>query len=282
MMLKLHDLQAFASLLIHASNLKQFHPAEATYRMPHSISLLVSRRLNRFALIVTLFFCTLTVARPQSISPDEIIHKIDQAVAHRTNSIAGYTVQELYSVYRNRDSAPSAQVTVKTVYTRNHGKEYTPLSQSGSGLMRSVVINHILAHEKEMATAANRESVALTSANYEMTPEPGTVDYNGHTCVIVNLKARRKISYLFNGKGWFDTHDFTLVHIEGIPAASPSFFTGQTGGRRDYTKIDGFSMAQHAEMQSHSRLFGDTLLKIDYSNYQIQLDPTSASTLSGH
>jgi hypothetical protein len=229
------------------------------------------------AFLAILFLFGVSFARAQSApTPGDVIRGIDHAVAHRTQSIASYSVQELYTIYRNGETTPSAEVTVKTVYTRDHGKEYTPISQSGSGLMRSVVINHILANEKEMATAQNRESVALTSANYEMTPEPGIVTWNGHACVIVDLKARRKISYLFNGKGWFDAHDFTLVHIEGSPAASPSFFAGQSDGRRDYTKVDGFSMAQHAEMQSHSRLFGSTILKIDYTNYQIQLDPAAA------
>jgi hypothetical protein len=141
--------------------------------------------------------------------------------------------------------------------------------------MRNVVVDKVLGNEKEMAKAANRESVALTSANYEMHPEPGVVQFNGKPCILVHLKARRKISYLFNGKGWFDANDFTLVHIEGNPAASPSFFAGQTGGIRDYAKVEGFSMAQHAEMHSHSFLFGDTLLKIDYTDYQIQLEPKS-------
>jgi hypothetical protein len=245
-------------------------------------SLILGSMPNRVATsAVLIFFCVLlassSLAQAQATPPpSEIIHRIDQAVAHRTRSITGYTVQELYSVYRNGEATPDAQVTVKTTYTRNQGKEYTPIAQSGSGIMRSVVINHILANEKEMATAANRESVALISANYEMTPEPGIVSYNGHACILVQLKARRKDPHLFNGKGWFDAHDFTLVHIEGAPAASPSFFAGQTAGLRDYTKVEGFSMAQHAEMQSHSRLFGATLLKIDYTNYQIQLDPAAA------
>jgi hypothetical protein len=204
--------------------------------------------------------------------PNQVIHNIDAAVRLRTSQVAAYTVQELYSIYRNGEATPSAQVTVKTVYTRGSGKEYTPIAQSGSSIMRNVVINHILANEKEMAKAANRESVALTSANYVMHPQPGIIQYNGHTCVIVDLKARRKIAFLFNGRGWFDTTDFTLVHIEGAPAASPSFFAGQTSGVRDYTRINGFSMAQHAEMHSHSFLFGTTVMKIDYTNYQIQLD----------
>lgn len=215
-----------------------------------------------------------------SLSDAEIIQRIDAAVHARATSVASYTVQELYSIYRNGETSPSAQVTVKTSYTRAAGKDYTPISQTGSSLMRSVVVDKVLANEKEMARAANRDSVAITSANYEMHPEPASVQQNvqinGHACVIVDLKARRKISYLFNGKGWFDATDFTLVHIEGNPAASPSVFAGQTAGVRDYAKVEGFSMAQHAEMRSHSFLFGDTLMKIDYTNYQIQLEPKTS------
>lgn len=232
----------------------------------HSISLLA-------AIFLLCFSIKGSAWQAPSLPDAEIIQRIDAAVHARTTGVAAYTVQELYSIYRNGETTPSAQVTVRTNYTRAAGKEYTPISQTGSALMRNVVVDKVLGNEKEMAKAANRESVAITSTNYEMRPEPGIVQFNGKPCVIVNLKARRKISYLFNGKGWFDANDFTLVHIEGNPAASPSFFAGQTGGIRDYAKVEGFSMAQHAEMRSHSFLFGDTLMKIDYSNYQIQLEP---------
>jgi hypothetical protein len=237
-----------------------------------------NRRSVRLVIATALTFTLLAfaaarlAAQQTTQDPNQIIRGIDEAVRHRTTHVASYTVQELYSIYRNGEATPSAQVTVRTVYTRGSGKEYTTIDQSGSSLLRSNVIDRVLANEKEMARAANREAVAITSANYQFNPHPGVVQYNGHACVIVDLKARRKISYLFNGKGWFDAADFTLVHIEGTPAASPSFLAGQTSGVRDYIKINGFSMAQHAEMHSHSFLFGNTVMKIDYTNYQIQLD----------
>lgn len=237
----------------------------------------------RIAAIFTLA-CLLSpiAAIPQTPAPtelpsDQIIQRIDQAVQHRTQSVAAYTVQELYSLYRNGEANPAVQVTVKTTYTRESGKDYAIIAQTGSSLLRNAVIDRVLSNEKEMAKASNRESIALTSANYQMTPEPGIVTQNGHPCVIVHIKARRKIPFLFNGKAWFDASDFTLVHIEGSPAASPSFFAGQTGGVRDYAKVDGFSMAQRADVRSHSFLFGDTRLQIDYSNYQIQLEPQAGN-----
>jgi hypothetical protein len=211
------------------------------------------------------------------LSQEEVIRGIDAAVDHRSRMVSSYTVQELYSIYRNNEAKPSVEVTVNTVYTRATGKDYTTVAVTGSSLLRSAVVDKVIANEKEMAKASNRESVAITSANYEMTLLPGVVLQNGHTCVRIKLKARRKIPYLFNGMAWFDATDFTLVHIEGGPAASPSFFAGTTNGVRDYSKVDGFSMAQHAELHSHSFLFGDTVMKIDYSNYQIQTESALAT-----
>jgi hypothetical protein len=205
-------------------------------------------------------------------SLEEVVHGIDAAVDHRSKMVSAYTVQELYTIYRNKDVNPAVEVTVKTVYNRSTGKDYAIVSVTGSSLLRSAVVDKVIANEKEMAKASNRESVAITSANYEMTLLPGIVPQNGHNCVQIQLKARRKVPFLFNGKAWFDASDFTLVHIEGSPAASPSFFAGTTNGIRDYGKIDGFSMAERAELHSHSFLFGDTVMKIDYSNYQIQTD----------
>jgi hypothetical protein len=236
----------------------------------------------RMAMLICIL-CGLSTAQALSqpgpapaLQNDEVIQRIDAAVRHRTDRVAGYTVLEIYSIYRNREPNPTAQVTVKTVYKRGSGKEYTPISATGSSFLRSVIVDRILANEKEMAKAANRESVALTSANYKMQLEPGHATINGRDCVIVNLKARRKAAYLINGKGWFDSTDFTLVHLEGSPAQSPSVFARDMAGERDYTRVDGFSMALHAEIHTHSFLFGDTLMKIDYTGYQIQLDPQAS------
>jgi hypothetical protein len=211
-----------------------------------------------------------------SLENDQVIQRIDAAVRQRTERVASYTVQELYSIYRNGESSPSAQVTVKTAYKRSSGKEYTPVSATGSSFLRSIVVDRVLANEKEMAKAANRESVALTSTNYKMRLEPGHATINGRDCVIVDLKARRKAPFLINGKGWFDSSDFTLVHLEGSPAQSVSIFARDMAGNRDYTKVNGFSMAQHAEVHAHNFFFGDTLMKIDYTNYQIQLEPKAS------
>ncbi len=206
----------------------------------------------------------------ERISDQEIVKRIDAAVYERTNALARYTVKEQYDVYRNGETKPSAQMTVQTVYSYSGGKDYTLVAQSGSQLLRTVVLDKVLAGVRDMARADRRESVWVTSANYEMHPEPGTVAMNGRPCLIVDIKPRRKSPQLFKGKVWVDASDFSVLRLEGVPAQSISIFTGQTSVMRDYAKIEGFSMATHAEASSHSFLLGYTLMKIDYTGYQIQ------------
>jgi hypothetical protein len=214
-------------------------------------------------------------SNPNRPSDQEIIQRIDAAVYQRFNAVTGYTVREQYSLFRNGESNPSAQETIQTVYNRSTGKQYTAVAQSGSSLMRSAVIDHILASEKEINLPANREAALITSHNYNLHPEPGVVEKNGRQCIVVDLHPRHKSPHLFTGKAFVDTSDFTVVHIEGVPSQSPSFFAGETKVSRDYIKIDGFSMATHAEARSHSFLFGDTLLTIDYSDYKIDQTPAT-------
>ena len=120
-------------------------------------------------------------------SDQEIIARIDAAVQQRTDNLAGYSVQENYAIYRNDEDKPSAEEIVQTTFTHATGKDYTPVSHSGSGILRSAVIDKVLAGEKEMSAAANRAGVLVTSANYEMHPQSGTTDLNGHKCIVVNL-----------------------------------------------------------------------------------------------
>ena len=40
---------------------------------------------------------------------------------------------------------------------------------------------------------------------------------------------------------------------------------------RQYTNIDGYSMAIHARAESDSALLGRTVVTIDYSNYNLKI-----------
>jgi outer membrane lipoprotein-sorting protein len=215
-----------------------------------------------------------TAAAPtQQLDLDALIHGVDAAVKARIDDMAGYSVTEHYAVYRNSDEThPAAEMTVRTVYRQDTGKSYTPISQSGSGFLRSTVIGSILENEKRLNQPGNREGAWITSANYEMKLQPiGNQSLDGRDCIVLALTPKRESPYLFNGTLWVDSKDYSIVQLQGTASKSASFLTGPAYITRQYANVDGFPMATHLMAVSNSMLLGRTMVKIDYRDYQIQI-----------
>jgi hypothetical protein len=209
--------------------------------------------------------------------PDEanIIRGIDAAVRHRVDSVAGYSVTESYKLFRHDDMTnPAAAMTVRTTYSRETGKSYEILSQSGSELFRSAVFSPLLENEKRINLPENREASYLVSANYEMHLQPGgTQQINGRTCYALAIHPHERAPNLVVGTIWVDVRDYSIVKIEGHGSKSASIFVAPSEMMRAYESIDGFAMATHAKAVTESDLIGPTIVTIDYSGYQIQRVP---------
>lgn len=220
--------------------------------------------------------------------PDQtaIIRQIDAAVMARVDNILQFTDIEHYSVYRGGDEThPAAEMMVRDTYKKGVGKEYTVLSQSGSGIILRFGLKPLIENEKTINLPGNVEKSWFTSANYEMKLNPGGVQrLNGRDCYVLSITPKAQAPNLIIGTLWADAKDGSLVQIEGVSSKSPSAFTGTTHVMRQYTNLSGFAMAMHARAESSSMLFGQSVIMIDYSNYQMQLRPgkkeTAASGLS--
>jgi len=46
---------------------------------------------------------------------------------------------------------------------------------------------------------------------------------------------------------------------------------------RQYANVSGFAEATHARAVTNSFMFGETIVKIDYQDYQIQTRPAQAA-----
>lgn len=199
-----------------------------------------------------------------------IIQRIDASVRAREQGLLGYTVMEHYAVFRNQDEQhPVAEMTVKTTYQRDAGKNFSIVSETGSALLRKV-LEIILDNERRMTRPANRATVVISPANYDMTVK-GSETVDGRKCLAVLIKPRRSSQYVLNGTVWVDAEDGSIVQLEGVTARSPSIFAGASQVLRQYTTIGGFPMATHARAVSDSWLVGQTIITIDYTNYEIQL-----------
>ena len=217
----------------------------------------------------------LSSAAAPAQAPDQaaVIHSIDAAVAARFENLLSFTDVEHYSVYRGNDEThPVAEMTVRDTYTKGVGKEYTVLSEIGSGIVLRFGLKPLIENEKTINLPGNVEKSWFTSANYEMKLKPGGIEkLNGRNCYVLAIQPRAQAPNLVIGTLWADATDGSLVQIQGVASKSPSPFAGVTHMMRQYANIDGFAMAMHARAESSSMLFGHTVVIIDYSDYRLQL-----------
>jgi len=210
-----------------------------------------------------------------------VIRGVDSSVKDRLDRLAGYTVTEHYAVFRGHDtSKPTAEMLVRTTYRKEAGKSYEILSQSGSSLWRNEVLKTLLENEQRMSRPGNVETALINSSNYEMKLDNNPAQMlNGRQCLVLDITPRRKSQYLFKGQLWVDAHDYAIVQLKGTAAKSAIFIANAAEVTRQYAEVENLPMATHAEAVSGSALLGQTVVKVDYSGYQMQLSgaPMKAS-----
>lgn len=237
----------------------------------------ISRKLFRIGLLAALFFPFMgtVVATGQQPDAATVIREVDAAVKARIDHLAGYTVTEHYRVYRGKDGVhPAAEMVVKTTYKPDSGKSYVIVSQSGSALLRDLVLNTILQNEKHLNEPGVREGAWITSANYAMQLKPGGAEeLDGRKCLVLELTPKRKAPYLIQGSLWVDAKDGSIVQLQGTSSKSASVVSGPTQMVRQYAEIDGYPEATHLRAQSSSFMLGETVVKVDYQNYHVELRP---------
>ena len=173
-------------------------------------------------------------------------------------NVLGFTDIEHYAVYRGGDEThPAAEMTVRDTYKKGAGKSYTVLSQSGSSILLHFGLKPLLENEQTINQPGNVEKSWFDSANYNMKLKSAAVQkLNGRDCYALDITPKGQAPNLIIGTMWVDARDGTLVQIEGVASKNPSAFSGTTHMMRQYTNINGYSMAMHARAESDSSLFG--------------------------
>ncbi len=237
------------------------------------------------SLIFCLSLCaTLCVARAQAQDLSTVVRGVDASVRDRLDRLASYTVTEHYAVFRGRNfSKPAAEMLVKTTYRKETGKSYQILSQSGSSLWRNEVLKTLLENEQKMSQPGNVETALVNSSNYEMKLDKNALQLlDGRQCLVVEITPRRNSQYLFKGKLWVDAHDYSIVQLKGTAAKSAFFLANAADVTRQYAQVGNLPMAVHAEAVSASTLLGQTVVRVDYSGYDMQVLASSMKASTTH
>jgi outer membrane lipoprotein-sorting protein len=217
---------------------------------------------------VTLSFFA-TIARAQVSAPvppaQDVVEKMMQFDAQRQSQLTGYTATRRYvAVNKTRH----AEMTVHVECARDGAKQFTIVSEEGSGSIRKHVFQKLLSEETEASRRGTRTSTRLIPANYDFQIVGQETLATGPTYVLEVLPKKAN-KYLINGKIWVDANDYSIVRIEGQPARNPSFWVHSVHFVHTYQKVGQFWFASSTDTTSEIRIFGESELKIENVDYKL-------------
>ena len=185
----------------------------------------------------------------------------------RNAALLGYTEQRTYEVI---DAAGKvhAQESGQMEFRAPDKKTFVTTSESGSGLVRHLALNPLIASEIEAANEKQHHDSAISPANYTF-ELLGQQQVGPYHCFVVQATPKRSDKYLFEGKVWIDTQDFAVVRIAGHPAKKLSFWIERADFVREYQRIDGFWLSKKDETFVKVRMYGHKILTIDHQNYTV-------------
>lgn len=185
--------------------------------------------------------------------------------AQRQSALTGYTALRRYvAVNRSRQ----AEMLVRVTSDSSGAKQFSILSEKGSGSIRKLVFHRLLNEETEASRHGTRNSSRLTPLNYDFQIVARETLETGPAYVLaVSPKPANK--YLIDGKIWVDANDYSIVRIEGQPARNPSFWVRSAHFVHTYQKVGQFWFASSTHSRSEIRIFGDSELTIENTDYAL-------------
>jgi hypothetical protein len=203
------------------------------------------------------------------ISTDQIVERLIAANARRAQALQAYRGKRSYTVdYHGFPGGRSADMSVDATYTAPDKKQFQIVSQNGSKLLLTRVLQRLIQSEQEAMREENRAATELSPRNYEFKFLQMDRTPQGNAYVL-EVKPRVNYKFLYRGKIWVDTQDFAVEHLEGEPAKNPSFWISKTHIEQRYGKFGEFWLPIHNQSITKVRLGGEAVLNITYTDYQI-------------
>jgi hypothetical protein len=202
------------------------------------------------------------------LTADEVMARVVEKNEVRARALASYSSIRSYHLECHCLSHKKADMVVRTDYQAPNKKEFTVVSQSGSGTVRDRVFKKLLEAEQESMRDENQQRSAITPENYtfEVAEYQKT---DADEFYVLDVQPRNKNKFLFRGQIWVNAKDFAITRVEGQPAVNPSWWTVRTDFKRSYQKIGDFWLPESNESETKVRVFGTAVLSIEYRDYRI-------------
>jgi hypothetical protein len=196
------------------------------------------------------------------------------AAAAMQKFLARSPVAHEYRASRRLEASGSGQrawLDVETDFTLASGFRYEVKGEGGSGYIRGRVLRSLLDEEQRLIARGHQALVALSTDNYEFTPER----VNEEGLAVVEMRPLRKDRSLIAGRIFLTRADGDLVRIEGRLVKNPSFWTRRVDMVRSYRRINGVLMPVSLETTGQLRLLGSSALRMTYRYSHIDEQPVA-------
>jgi hypothetical protein len=197
-----------------------------------------------------------------------------QLDAQRQSELTGYTATRHYvAVNKKRRADMLVQVSCDS----NGAKQFSVVSEEGSGAIRKHLFQKLLSEETEASRRGTRNGTRLTPANYDF-QIVGQETLETGLAYVLQVSPKTPSKYLIDGKIWVDANDYSIVRIEGQPARNPSFWVHDVHFVHTYQKVGQFWFASSTDTTSQVRIFGDSELTIENIDYKLNPSHKSNTT----
>ena len=202
------------------------------------------------------------------LTADEVMERVVEMNEVRAKALGSYSSVRSYHLECHCLSHKKADMVVRTDYQAPNKKEFTIVSESGSGTVRDRVFKKLLEAEQESMRAENQPRSAITPENYTFQLSEYEKTDTDEFYVLAVLP-RSKNKFLFRGRIWVNAKDLAITRVEGQPAVNPSWWTVRTDFKRSYQKIGDFWLPESNESETKVRVLGTAVLSIEYHDYRI-------------
>ncbi|HVW86463.1 MAG TPA: hypothetical protein VHB50_17375 [Bryobacteraceae bacterium] len=213
------------------------------------------------------------LAVPANSETDRIVDEMIHQQEVRFDRIGSFSRLQHYAVTTGRFGL-KAELVARVHRDRRQGKTYEIISRSGSQVIQSHVFDPLLEAEVE----TSHHAPELLTREFYSFRLAGEATFGGHRCYLIETEPKQREKRLLKGKLWLNKDDYGIVHVEGKPTESLSFWVGKPMILQDFTKLGGYWWAARRHSYIDNMWLGKADLVIDYSDYQFE--PRGAEDLT--
>lgn len=191
-----------------------------------------------------------------NLTLDQILANMQRAETSFHEQGTAYTVIREYQLSAQGAQRPSSDVVAQVNVLSPSAKDYSIVKSEGSDRGASIV-RKVLDHETQMAGQNDQHEISRRNYDFALL---GRETVDGHDCYVLQLKPKRQVVELINGKAWIDAQNFAMRQIQGSTAKNPSMWLKGLTLTINYGQVNGVWVQTSTQAVADVRFAGPHVL----------------------